>query len=205
MPKPGKHREAIVEAAVRLFREHGYAATGIGEIAAESGAPKGSIYHFFPGGKPEIGAAAITAAGKFVSLTLRRLATESATPSELVRRYGAMLAGWMTESGFAAGCPIATTLLEEAPRDAAITDAGRNSFAVWRSILASELAAQGLGAERAGRLAGLTIAAMEGALIEARVTRSPAPILDAADELAHLIDVLNTSVPSPERGPLHGC
>ena len=54
-----KHRDNLIYTAARLFRQQGYAATGINDILREAGAPKGSFYHYFPGGKEELGAAAI--------------------------------------------------------------------------------------------------------------------------------------------------
>ena len=76
MAAAAKHREALLAASVRLFRQKGYAATGLAEILAESGAPKGSLYHYFPGGKAEIGAEAVKLAGKTVTRTLKELAED---------------------------------------------------------------------------------------------------------------------------------
>ena len=58
-----------------LFRRNGYAATGTNEIVAVSGAPKGSLYHYFPAGKAEIAAEAVTYAGGVVEATLKALAS----------------------------------------------------------------------------------------------------------------------------------
>src|ERR1700759_4433398 len=101
----------MVESAVWLFRRQGYAATGLAEILAASGAPKGSLYHYFPGGKAEIGAAAVRRAGERVTATLTHLASSSSGAGELLARYLVLLAGWMRMSGFRDGCPITTTLL----------------------------------------------------------------------------------------------
>ena len=95
-----RHKEAIVVAAVRLFRKHGYASTGLLDILKESEAPRGSLYHHFPGGKAAIGVAAIQAAGKTVLATLQKLAAETNNPAELVARYFGMVASWMEESSF---------------------------------------------------------------------------------------------------------
>ena len=58
MARKAKHRQAIVDAAVALFRKQGYAATGLNEIVEASGAPKGSLYYYFPKGKASIAVAA---------------------------------------------------------------------------------------------------------------------------------------------------
>jgi AcrR family transcriptional regulator len=56
-------RTRIREAAAMLFRRHGYSATGLKRIAAQSGAPFGSIYHFFPGGKQQLAEDTIRTSG----------------------------------------------------------------------------------------------------------------------------------------------
>src|SRR4051812_25766766 len=76
MSRPPRHRGAIVRAAATLFRRNGYAATGINEIAEVSGAPKGSLYHYFPNGKEQIAEAAVRFAGAGVVATLEKLAQE---------------------------------------------------------------------------------------------------------------------------------
>ena len=66
-PPKSRQRQALVWAAAKLFRRQGYSGTGLRDILAASGAARGSLYHHFPGGKEEIGAAAVTAAGGLVT------------------------------------------------------------------------------------------------------------------------------------------
>ena len=134
MAQAPRHRDAIVQTAARLFRQQGFAATGLNQIVEESAAPKGSIYHYFPEGKEAIGAAAVAWAGERVVQTLAGLDSETDSPGELVRRYADLLGGWMASSDFRDGCPIATTLLETAPRSAAIRDAGAVALADWARV-----------------------------------------------------------------------
>jgi AcrR family transcriptional regulator len=56
-------RQRIVETTAELFRRQGYNATGIKRIVTDAKAPFGSIYHFFPGGKEQLGAEVIRASG----------------------------------------------------------------------------------------------------------------------------------------------
>src|ERR1700723_4748930 len=114
MSAPPRHRGASVRAAAALFRRNGYAATGINEIADVSGAPKGSLYHYFPNGKDQIGEAAVRFAGRRVTRTFEQLLAKHKTTAALVKAYGRLLAGWMAASDFRDGCPITTTLLEAA-------------------------------------------------------------------------------------------
>ncbi len=183
MAAPPGHRGAIVRTAAALFRRNGFAATGINEIVEVSGAPKGSLYHYFPGGKDQIAEAAVRFAGTSVVATLEKLERQHDTASSMVRAYCKLLAGWMAKSGFRDGCPIATTLLESAPQSAAMAAAGREAFAGWCAVIARALVRDGFGKAEARRLSKLAVCSIEGALILARVESSAQPIDDVAKSL----------------------
>lgn len=183
-----KHRQAIVSAAVRLFRRQGYAATGLAQIVEASGAPKGSVYHYFPAGKAAIGAAAVTAAGETVRATIAALQAGQRS-GDFLRDYARLMGGWLRASGFRDGSPIASVVLEQAATDDEIAAAAREVYAAWRGAMAGRLIASGLGEEAAERIALLAITNLEGSLILARAERSEAPILAAAEALAALADV----------------
>lgn len=186
MAPPPKHRDKIVRSAAELFRRRGYAATGTNDIVALSGAPKGSLYHYFPDGKTQIAEEAVAYAGARVTATLTGLVAETGDPAAALRRYGRMLVGWLEKSGWRDGCPIATTLLEIAPDADGVAAAGRGAFARWAAIFRDALAAQGVPDVRADRLGRFAITAIEGALVLARVQRGGEPILMAVDEVADL-------------------
>ncbi|MEN8184438.1 MAG: TetR/AcrR family transcriptional regulator [Myxococcota bacterium] len=166
--------------AMRLFRRQGYASSGLQQILAESGAPRGSLYHYFPSGKEALGEAAIRMAAGMIEEMLTDLAVRHPNPKAFLRAYARTMADWMEESGFQSGCPIATTLLETAPRSPSITEAGQRAIDGWIAVVAGVLAKAGMAPRRARSRAQLVIAAMEGALILARVRRSKRPILDVA-------------------------
>lgn len=188
MPAPAKHREAIVRTAATLFRQSGYAATGLNEILSASGAPKGSLYHYFPQGKAQIGEEVIRHAGRLVARTLADLAAQESSPAMLLRGYARMVGGWMAESGFRDGSPITTTLLELAPQEPGVTMAGREAFAAWSAVIEEGLTAAAVPPARARRLAGLAIAALEGSLVRARVEQDDQPIIETMEEVADLLD-----------------
>lgn len=199
MSAPPKHRGAIVRAAVTLFRRNGYAATGINEIAEVSGAPKGSIYHYFPGGKDAIAEVAVRFAGAGLVATLEKLEQEHETAASMIRAYCKLLNGWMAKSGFRDGCPIATTLLESAPQSAEMAAAGREAFAGWCAVIARALIRDGFGKAEARRLATLAVSAIEGALILARVEGSAAPLDDVARSLAGAMQIETAPVKASAR------
>ena len=103
MPQAAIHKNNLVRTAMRLFRRQGFASTGLQQILDESGAPKGSLYHYFPGGKEALGEAAVELAGTLVQETLVDLAKRHEEPSAFVRGYCRVMAGWMAESGFRSG------------------------------------------------------------------------------------------------------
>jgi TetR/AcrR family transcriptional regulator, lmrAB and yxaGH operons repressor len=193
LPAIPKHRQPIINAAVTLFRRQGYTGTGLNDIVDESGAPKGSLYHYFPAGKPSIAVAAVEEAGRRGAATMRQLAMKTRSTGDLIKEYARLLAGWMRKSGFRDGCPITTVLLELTPENRAVTRAGRETYAARLAILTEKLVADGFPSARAKRLAGLCMSALLGALIQARVERSGVPIEAAADELASMLHRLDVA------------
>jgi TetR/AcrR family transcriptional repressor of lmrAB and yxaGH operons len=189
MPATPKHRGAIIDAAIRLFRKKGYSATGLNDIVALSGAPKGSLYYYFPKGKASIAEAAVELAGESVVKTLREVAASVSTAGQLLHRHAELLSGWLEKSAFRDGCPITTVLLELAPQDRAVTAAGRKAYAARIDCLAEKLMADGHPEPDARNLAVLCNSAMQGALVQARVERSSKPILTTANELSFLLTI----------------
>jgi TetR/AcrR family transcriptional repressor of lmrAB and yxaGH operons len=188
VPAAPKHRDAIIQAAVTLFRRNGYSATGVNDIVALSGAPKGSLYHYFPAGKTSIAEAAIGLAGRNAVETLTRLSAETSSAGALVRGFARLLAGWMAQSGFRDGSPFTTILLELAPDDAGVTEAGKAAFAARRDAVAAKLISDGVAPPRAAALAALALAALEGSLLQARVEQSVDAIESVARELEAALD-----------------
>jgi len=188
MPPPQKHRLPIIEAAVRLFRQNGYGATGVNDIVDQAGAPKGSLYYHFPQGKPSIAVAAIEEAGRRAATTLRDLAATSPRPGDIVKAHAALLGQWMAKSNYRDGCPMTTVLLELAPQDRAIAEAGRKAYGARNAVLEEALIGAGFAPSRARSLAVLATSALQGALVQARVERSAAPLQQAADEVARYFE-----------------
>ena len=186
MVAEAKHRDAIVGAALHLFRRDGYAATGLNAIVAESGAPKGSIYHYFPAGKTEIAAATITRAGAVGEQLLQEIAASERSPEAFLRAYAAGMTANFANSQFRLGCPLATVLLENAPQDAAITAAGKTAFATWSALIAAVLERDGMAPDKALRLGKFAVSAFEGGLIQARVEQSVEPLTIVLDSLLTL-------------------
>ena len=198
MPPAQKHRGPIIDAAVTLFRRQGYASTGLNDIVEASGAPKGSLYYYFPQGKASIAEAAVEEAGNRVYHTLEELSAKSATTSDLMRAHAALLAEWMESSDYRDGCPITTVLLELAPEEQAVTRAGRKAYNARSALLRAKLIEDGFQPPKAKGLAQLCTSCLQGSLIQARIERNAKPILRAAEELAEMLDIERERLRAPE-------
>jgi AcrR family transcriptional regulator len=178
----------MVRSAAYLFRERGYSGTGFRDVIAHSDAPRGSIYHHFPGGKVQLAEEAVRYAGDFVAA-----GTESAmgTPRDPVAAVHAFIGWWrrvLVKSDFQAGCPIVAVTVEsheEAPQLAA---AAAQAFQRWQDALAAGLRAGGADPARATRLAMLIVTSVEGATIVCRARRDTQALDDVAAELEALVE-----------------
>src|SRR5215831_4339109 len=107
-------RERILDASGELFRRRGFAATGLKAILAASAAPYGSLYHFFPGGKEELGVAVLRDGGNFYRVLVESYFGEGAEVVDATRRFFEDAAVVVREHDYADACPIATVALEVA-------------------------------------------------------------------------------------------
>ena len=57
-------RDRILDSGGEFFRRQGYAGTGVKQIVEAASAPFASLYHFFPGGKEQLGAEVIRRSGR---------------------------------------------------------------------------------------------------------------------------------------------
>src|SRR4051794_14963471 len=178
-------REAFVEATGVLLRRQGYSATGLSEIVARSGAPRGSLYFHFPGGKQELALAAMERTGEQLRAGIAALMSPPGGAAASLARLIDVLAAGLEASGSRDGCPIATVTLEQAGAEPVRLTAER-VFSTWLSELESALVADGMERAAAERRALMVLAAIEGALVLARARRDVAPMHAVRDELGAL-------------------
>ncbi|WP_137872291.1 TetR/AcrR family transcriptional regulator [Rhodococcus sp. Q] len=172
-------RAAMIDGAISLMRERGVAATSFADVLARSGAPRGSIYHHFPGGKTQLVEEATVSASKWVGTGIERILDTSDTVGAL----RALVDIWRTgleESRYEQGCPIAAAALGTERGARVIAGA---SFDSWCTLLTTKLTGEGVPDERAGSIATLIVSALEGALILAQAQESSAPLDAVVDEL----------------------
>ena len=104
-------RERIVQSSAELFRRQGFAGTGVKQIVAEASAPFGSLYHFFPGGKEQLGEEVIRSSGALYGQLIDVFFPPGANPVAATRAFFAGAAQTLVETGYADACPIATSVL----------------------------------------------------------------------------------------------
>lgn len=176
-------REKALAAAERLFRTQGYAATGLAQVLEESGAPKGSFYFHFPGGKEQLAREALHNYGARVEAGLRALAERSAgDPHAFVDRLCKATAQEMKAGNWEVGCAALSLANELAPAHAEFADTLKAVFQSWTKVIANALAPACASPAEAARRALALLAALEGARILARTTRSAAPFDAVAAE-----------------------
>ena len=180
-------RDEIIEATGRLLELQGYRATGMNEIVRESGAPKGSLYHYFPEGKDELAAAVIAHAAQAITANIESVLAAHDDAAAAVVSFVRQLAGHVSASGYRQGGPITAVALEAASTNERLRLACRDAYQAWQRPFADKLRpAYG---PRAERLAALIIAAIEGGLVLARSEQSAQPLLDVAEEIEQLLGI----------------
>jgi TetR/AcrR family transcriptional repressor of lmrAB and yxaGH operons len=188
VPRRSDARPHAIRATSELLQRQGYAATGLEEVLAKSGAPKGSFYFHFPGGKEQLAAEAVAASGAFIRDILTSVVAQAATPGDAVRHFASLEARQLERSDYELGCPVATVTLEMASRSEALRLATHDAFASWSDVFRQTLEEAGVDASDAGGLAEWVIATSEGALILARASRDASIIMRMAERIARVVD-----------------
>lgn len=184
MPRQSDARTRMIRSAALLFRERGIDGTAFADVLEHSGAPRGSVYHHFPGGKLQLAEEATEYAGEFIAAGL----TAALADGDPVSALQSFVDSWIAilrESDYAAGCPVVAAALE-GERSPGARRAAAEAFARWERLLVEALARYDLPAERARSLATLMLASIEGAVVLARAQRTTEPLDRVAREL-HLL------------------
>ncbi|MEU4928080.1 TetR/AcrR family transcriptional regulator [Streptomyces yokosukanensis] len=180
-------RRRIVHAGTELFRRSGYTGTGMKQIAEAAGAPFGSIYRFFPGGKAQLGEEVVRTSG---AVHLELVTTLMAPYEDRVAATAdafAAAAGTLAELDFADPCPIATVALEVASTNESLRQATSEVFDSWIGHLAAYYAEGGIPEPVARRTASSVIALLEGAFMLGRAARSTEPVRAAGTAAAAIV------------------
>jgi TetR/AcrR family transcriptional regulator, lmrAB and yxaGH operons repressor len=181
-------RERILLAARTLFQRRGYFAVGTAEILTVARAPKGSMYHHFPGGKEEIAIAVVQAISKDVLALLERLEEKHVCVADMVRDIARRTVYWLKASKWLESTMLSSTAMGAVPDLAQLHAAVQNAFDLWRTRFTRLLVAEGWSRHKARKVAETVIAASEGAMILARIEQNERVVRSVAEMMAILIE-----------------
>lgn len=185
-------RERMVVSAALLIRERGARATAIADVLAHSGAPRGSAYHHFPGGRTQLLREAVDYAGEHIAAIISGAGSSLELLDILMDKYREQL----VSSDFRAGCPIAAVSVEagfdgekggDRERMAPVVEGAAVAFDRWTELMTQRFIADGVSTGPARELAVFAISALEGALLMARVGRNLEPLDVMARQLRTLL------------------
>ena len=179
------HRHGIlgqIESAMALMRQSGLSGAGINQVLAHSGAPKGSMYHYFPGGKLQLVGEALEEHGMRVAQALDAALSSRSRPADKVRVLFRSVAERLEQSKFEQSCAAGASALDLNAEVADLAPVIAAIFADWRETIAKHFVT--LGKSRRKAFAGLILSALEGAYVRGRAERSAAALLEAGEWLA---------------------
>ena len=161
----------MIAATARLLAVGGLEGASLAEILATDKAPRGSMYHHFPGGKDQLVGEAIDLVG---SRSLESMAgLDGQSPEVVASRF---LDGWrelLIRANFRAGCAVlAVTVAAESSE---LRSHASAVFASWIERLTQLFIAGGLPVETASDLATELLAVSEGAVAISRAQRDVTP------------------------------
>jgi AcrR family transcriptional regulator len=169
-------KERIVTAGAELFRRQGYNGTGVKQIVAEARAPFGSLYHFFPGGKEQLGAETIRWSGEMYAQLLPAVFDPAPDVVTAVRVFFTAAAEHLRETDYTDACPIATVALEVSSVSEPLRQACSDVFQSWIEAGTQRFAQAGIAEDTARDLTIGMFSALEGAFVLSRAQRSTEPL-----------------------------
>jgi TetR/AcrR family transcriptional regulator, lmrAB and yxaGH operons repressor len=182
----------VIQTAASLFRAQGYHATGLNQVLAEGGLPKGSLYFHFPGGKEQLAVESVQRAGDELRAGIADALATTPEPAAALERILALLGEHLVATDFREGCPVATVALDAAAQSEPIRAACADVYDSWRDIVAQHLRAAGV--PDAEGLATVLVAAVEGALLLARTSRDVTPLHTVGTHLRALLTPGRSSI-----------
>jgi AcrR family transcriptional regulator len=172
-------KDRILDTTAELFRRYGYTGTGLKQIVASANAPFGSVYHFFPGGKAQLGEEVIRRSGQMYMELVLSVFDAAPDPITAVEDIFAGAAAVLRETDYVDACPIATVALEVASSNEVLRQATADVFESWIVAASRRCATAGIAEEQARTLAIVIIELLEGGFVLSRASRNT-EALDAA-------------------------
>jgi AcrR family transcriptional regulator len=176
----------MLRSTATLLREYGASATSIDRVLVHSGAPRGSVYHHFPGGRTQLIEEAVALAGDLMAGVIDA-AMQADDPVEAIDAFFALWRDRLVDSRFRSGCPIVAVAVETNDDAPQLARSAGAVFAGWQEAFTALFRRHGLPEDRSRRLAALVVAAEEGAVVMCRAQQSTAPMEAVAAEIHDLL------------------
>jgi len=173
----------MVDAAWLLIAERGLEGMSTREVLARTSAPRGSVYHHFPGGRTELIELAIERAQLWTRVQIE--AFPAKTPADVVNGYIEIWRRVLQRSSFELGC--AAVGVVTGGHEPGLLDRGAAAFNDAVVALAARYHEVGMKQAEADRLATLLVCAAEGAVVLCRAQRSLDPLTVVAQTLAESV------------------
>lgn len=180
-------REQILLTTCSLMEKQGYHGTGLNEIVKESGAPKGSLYHYFPEGKEQITSEAVLQSGRTTAARIQNGLSANRDAARAVHDFILNIAEHVEASGFAAGSPLTAVAMETATKSERINSACREAYLMLQSAFKEKLLESGYTKIKAEDLGTFITAAIEGGIILSRTYHTGDPLRAVAKQLKILL------------------
>lgn len=180
-------REQILQATCTLLEKQGYHGSGLNEIVLESGAPKGSLYHYFPEGKEQIAQQAVLLSGRETAERIRNGLPKRAGASKAIHDFVLKIAEAVERSGFAAGGPLTAIAMETATKSERINLACREAYGMIQSAFENKLLECGYEKNAAVEMALFITASIEGGIILSRTYHTADPLRNVAKQLKAML------------------
>jgi AcrR family transcriptional regulator len=181
-------RDRLLNGARKLLAEKGYAGMELRDVAERGKAPRGSIYHHFPGGKKQLAVEAAELEGREIRAAIESSLAELGL-AETLAIFGEMFRRRVKDKPERLGCSVAAAALAR-PEDPALAAAATAAFESWEAPIAAALREEGVGEREAENFAGLVVSTIEGALVRARAAGDDAPLASAVAGLQQALAAL---------------
>ena len=196
-------RKKMLISAAEVMRERGAAGVTIDEVLARSGAPRGSVYYHFPDGRNQILTEALRYSGDSITAMIDDAAGWGARA--LLQEFVEFWERQLTEGDFTAGCPVVAAAIGSDEGEPKLSAEAGAILGRWCAALTRAFVNDGFEDADAASLAMTSIAALEGAVVLSRSTRTADPLRQVGEQLEFLIKarefVVRNGIPGKQDGP----
>ena len=169
-----------------LFKARGYHGVGVAEILARAGAPKGSLYHHFPGGKPDLACAAVKELTEQILAHFHHAISTGMAPVDHLTLLADDICAWLSETDFREGVVVSALAMGLGPSESKLSEELLVSNKTIVDEYTAYLAAHGI--DRPEDAALTILATLEGSVIYARIRRDLTPIRASVSMLYPLLE-----------------